>query len=254
MKKYFLNFIGFIGLLASLASCSIREEIHFNKDFSGDFRYTVDFSGMVGMMSSLPQNDSIKKDNFEMPTEMMTGLSEGLKDLEGISSLDVQNQEKGKLIISFKFKDIKALNRAYNKLANNNNKAGSLKGNPAFMPGDLPDDTTGVDIPPPPPVEEEKPKEDFVYFSQEGKNLVYRRPKFDMNSSEMKDLGGQMDMLKGMGDFLKMETVLTFDRKIKKSTVKDIDQSDKTDNSITLKLDLGKISQGPKPEVLIKLK
>lgn len=253
MKRYFLNFIGFVCLLASLASCSIREEIHFNKDFSGDFRYTVDFSGMMGMMSSLPQTDSIKKDNFEMPTELVNGLSAGLQDVEGITNLNVQNQEKGKLVVSFNFKDLKALNKAYNKLANNN-KAGNFKANPAFMPGMLPDDSSNIDIPPPPPAVDEKPKEDFVYFSQEGKNLIYRRPKFDMNSEEMKDLGGQMDMLKGMGDFLKMETVMTFDRKIKKTTVKDIDQGDKTDNSITLKLDLGKISQGPKPEAVIRLK
>ena len=67
-------------------------------------------------------------------------------------------------------------------------------------------------------------------------------------------MGDQMEMLKGMGDFLKMETIISFEKKVKKLNIKDLEGQTQDDNTVVLKLNLLNLSQGAKPEAVIRIK
>jgi hypothetical protein len=253
MKKYFIN-LGFLlyGLF-TLASCTIQEEVHFNKDFSGKMNYSLDMGSMMGMMAGMTNALDSSKEDMKFKPEMMASMFDGIKDLEGVSNFNSAVGEDGKITFSFDFKNLDALNRAYNRLSNSKNMDKLGKGN--FMPGMPPasEDSTETSTEPS-VVEEAKPDETFVYFAKEGKDLVFRRPKMGGESADLQGMGDQMEMLKGMGEMLKVETKLTFDRKIKKAEAKGIDLSDKAEKSVLMKLDFQALRKETTPEVRIRLK
>jgi hypothetical protein len=253
MKKYLIKLSFLLYGLFTLASCTIQEEIHFNKDLSGKMNYSLDLGGMTAMMAGMTNALDSAKEDSKLKPEMMASMFDGIKDLEGVSNFKSGAGEDGKITFSFDFKDLDALNRAYNRLSNSKNMS-KLGGNGSFMPGMPPvgDDSTAVATEP--SVEEDKPDDKFVYFAKEGKDLVFRRPKMGGESADLQGMGDQMEMLKGMGEMLKMETKLTFDRKIKKADAKGIELSEKEDKSLLMKMDFQALRKETTPEVRIRLK
>lgn len=253
MKKYILRLSLWLYGLLSLASCSIKEEIHFNKDLSGRMTYSIDLGGMMGMMQGMGNALDSTKEDTKLKPEMMTGLFDEVGTLEGISNFK-SNATEGEISLSFDFKDLDALNRVYNRLSKSKN-LDKLGGGGNFMPGLPPDgDSTQTSVETEPAVEDTKPQTPFVFFAREGKDLVFRRPKMDGESADMKNMDSQMEMLKGMGDMLKVETVFTFDRKIKKADAKDLEVVDKSDKSLKMRLSLQSLRKETQPEVRIRLK
>jgi hypothetical protein len=242
----------FACLLAfALTSCSIQEDIHFNKNFSGKMGYTVDFSSMMQMsqMMKMQQGDSASMEIPDFKNEMKGDEIKAafgmMNSIEGISNTTSDFDEAGKLSLSFDFADLKALNKAYNMLsANKGMPIPDLGG--SFNPGTPPTGENKTD----------EPKKDFEYFSKQGKYLVYRRPKMDneeMQNTEMKDM---MQGLGGMGgSMMKVQTKLSFENQVKKTTVKvfEIDSQDKNEVILNFGLEsLGKSND--EPEIKIKLK
>lgn len=254
MKKYILPLL----LLSLLAfSCSITEEIHFNKNFSGDFTYKFDLSKVKSFASMMKMGDSSAKGqdfNFDEFGKMKDSIHKSpLGQIEGISDFKSDFDPSGVLSISFKFNDLEALNKIYGQL--NFSKfmdEKSMKGmtGGTFTPG-APDegDSTAKST-----VLTNPSLDNFVYFKAKGKELLYRRPKAQVNNKEMDDAMKSMEMLQGMGNIFDYQTIITFDRKVKKVNSKNISAS-QNDQDVTIKMDLQQLTkQDKEPEVQIKLK
>ncbi len=113
-----------LSLIIGLASCTVKQNIHFNKDFSGMASYAIDFSAVTAMIGS----DSLE--SLES-----TGMMDGLKDLkttfeniDGISNFGYEmNIADGYMKISFDFEDTDALTETFkNKELNKDNPTGDV--------------------------------------------------------------------------------------------------------------------------------
>ena len=237
-----------------LSNCSIQEEIHFKKDFSGNLTYSINLSQVkmfAGMLSN--ELDSTNKGSDEL--DFSSGLSDGMMkssfgevgDIEGISNFKSNLDESGIINFSFDFANIDALNRAYNQL-NSDKNMGDLPGG-GFTPGPAPSEEQEK------PVEKE-PKEDFEFFKVKGKTLTYRRPQVDLDQEEMKDMPISMDAFQGLGDIFSLETKFTFDRKVKKVDASQITIAEQESKMVDLKLGMKNLTstQNAPAEVVIKLK
>lgn len=246
MSKLFL----FALLTAGLASCTIREEIHFNKDYSGNLQYQLDFSSFMAMASSFGQEgDSLGTGEMENPLPpdfSSEAISEKIQGIEGISNVQVEVDPKGSLSYSFSFKDLESLNVAYSNMNSSQNPLADLP----KMGGDDGGFTPG------PPPDENKPDSVliFPYFTKEKKELVYRRPQVDLDQESMQDNPMAGGMLQGMGEILNYKITFDFDRSIKKVKAEKLSvESDK--HKADVKLTLENLSSGGKnPEIRFKLK
>lgn len=87
-----------------LGACSISEDYTFNPDFSGHYSFNFDYSAILQFDSSGTANDEMEKGYLEMEEE--------LKKIEGITNiLIVSNGEKGKVLVSYDFANLEALNQ-----------------------------------------------------------------------------------------------------------------------------------------------
>ncbi|MDX2306189.1 MAG: hypothetical protein NW226_25495 [Microscillaceae bacterium] len=249
---------GFLVLFLLMStSCTIQEEIFFNKDFSGKLSYSINLSSVkmfAGALSNELDSSGKKGDDFNFSQEMMQGAFGTMGEIKGISNFKSQVDESGIINFSFDFADIQALNAAYNQL-NSSQNMGEIPGmgNPSggFTPGV-------------PPGEEEEEKEEtlettpeelFNFFEVKGKELIYRRKPFAFNQEEMKDMPISMDSFQGLGDIFTFETDLIFERKVKKVKTT---QTEATTDGKTVRLKMGfkdlTAAQGKSSEVIIKLK
>jgi hypothetical protein len=162
-----------LAYVVGLSSCKIQEEINFKKDLSGSFSYSVDMS-MMRMMSSQLKNmspekkgdDSIPslsppKDMFGALDSLDKGeLTQRIASIQGLSNV-VSSMDNGSIRISFDFKDLTSLNKAYNLINSGNNflTSGKMGG---FKPGDVPDENS-------------KPEEtpNHAYFVQKGSYITF---------------------------------------------------------------------------------
>lgn len=227
-----------------LASCSIQEEIHFNKDFSGKVSYTIDLSSMMSMAKAFAEQDSSgesQTEDMDIPIEQMEETLGKVQDIEGISNFESNSDEKGIVKFSFDFANLDALNEAYNKA----NDSDGFGGFPSM--GGM-----GTEM-----EEEEEstpsaPKEFITHFAKKGKSLVYV-PRKGIDSKEDENPEAAQ-MAKQMGDMLKLDIKFTFDRRVKKVDAQGMAvYSD--ENSITISRSLFEAEkEDSKPQVLIKLK
>ncbi|HMQ75896.1 MAG TPA: hypothetical protein PKE21_07135 [Flavobacteriales bacterium] len=100
-----------------LTGClTIEENYTFKKDGSGTMEYVVDMSALGEMLKSL-ESMSEGKDGDEGPGDLdMKDQAAKLKSLPGISKVKVKNKEKYVQRLTFRFKDLTALNGALNVL------------------------------------------------------------------------------------------------------------------------------------------
>jgi len=118
-SKLFIFFL--IGVIS--ASCSIDEKFKFNSDLSGHYSFEFDYSAILEFDSSGSANMEMDKGYIEMEEE--------LKGIEGLSNIVVlSDNEIGKVLVSYDFTSIEALNQAnFNKESNRYNKFFSLNKN-----------------------------------------------------------------------------------------------------------------------------
>lgn len=266
-NKVALLFWALIGLFA-LSSCSIEEEIHFNKDYSGSLKRTFDMRQMISMvesMKSMKSESDSSETSEEEPSlpEMLSqadslnkqsGFTQKLSEIEGISNANFKADEAGVISFSFDFANIEALNKGYNVLREMNNT-----NNMANLGNDL--NSGNFNIGEPPSEEEaetETPKEDFTYFIRKGRTLIYRQPpRDDMQNNEEET--GRTDeefaqMMKSMGSMMSFTIRMTFDRKVKKIDRSNID-AEEIDKGLMLNFGLSSINDnGKQAELKVKLK
>ena len=245
----------FILLVLFLTNCTIQEDIHFNKDFSGNLTYSINMSN-VKMFANMLSNELDSMQDSSKDLDFSSGMMDGafgqVSSIQGISNFKSNMDESGLINFSFDFENIEALNKAYNQL-NSNKNMGELPGlgspGGGFTPGPAPDEQAETPI-------EEEPKEDFEYFKTKGKELTYRRPQMDFDQNEMKDMPVSMDAFQGLGDIFTLETNFTFDRKVKKIQASQIEIANQETRAVELKLGMKNLTSGQKApaEVVIKLK
>jgi hypothetical protein len=156
LKKIVLLAIPFF-----LFSCVIQQDIYFNKDFSGSYKYSFDFKEYNEYMNietdeEDDEDNNLSNEDFE---EYLNFVKSGLSNVYGIENLKiVNNADQGEVYFSFDFADIESLNEAL-KYAN---------------------------------LMESETNEFSSYFEKKGKTITYLRPelpevKEDNNEEEFEE-------------------------------------------------------------------
>lgn len=242
-------------LLLQLSACTIQEEIHFNKDFSGNVKRSFDFGAMMDMAKQMNPDDSSSKqlpDFGNLPKDQMKDIG-----IEGIRNFKIESQNEGAFSISFEFDNLDALNQAYNQLEMDNmkNLPGMQDfdmGSGGFTPGELPSDEDNDEITP------KKEKKPHTYFAKKGKKTIIYYPSRPKEEEETENtMEGMEQMGEMMGKMMKIETKFTFDRKISKITndSKQINTYKESDNLLRMEANLESTEKSKKaPGITIKLK
>ncbi|MCF6242373.1 MAG: hypothetical protein L3J74_13620 [Bacteroidales bacterium] len=172
-----LYFTGILLIIILLSSCTITQEFHFNKDFSGSYISTIDMSQFIDMMNSLDSSDG---GTGEFIDSLDLILTQAVKKLEttGVRNLKSGWNNNKALFISYDFANIDELNKALNKSGMNENNTSD--------------------------------GEDFIFFIRKGKTLIYKGIPPKETAAGGKDLGA-------MKDYYKYRAVFSFERRIKKS-------------------------------------
>lgn len=185
MKKTIFKPVIATAITILLFGCVIKQEIYFNKDFSGNYKYTFDFSEYISYMGGGEEetDDSLmlKNEDFE---EYLSFVKNELKKINGISDIKILNDaDNGNVYFSYSFANVDALNSAM--------KYSTLM--------------------------ELEPVENAPYFIAKKKNLTYIRhavPKVETEETE--ETGEDTDY---MNDFFRWEFVIDFEADVKKYDV-----------------------------------
>jgi hypothetical protein len=101
--------IAIVALGLFLVSCNASQKVQFNKNWSGSAETEVDFAGMYAMIGEEEQVDLLTDSVNQIKLEQ-------LKNTAGISNVKATSPVKSKLIVSYDFKDVQALNASGNLL------------------------------------------------------------------------------------------------------------------------------------------
>lgn len=103
------NWILLSTIISFLASCSFKQNVAFNKNWSGSMNCELDMRQMIPMMevegekavSMIEEPETVEKIKL-------------LKSTKGISKVAVEEVEKGLYAFSFVFDDLNSLNKSAN--------------------------------------------------------------------------------------------------------------------------------------------
>jgi hypothetical protein len=185
MKKKIFKTVFVAAITLMLFGCVIKQEIYFNKDFSGRYKYTFDFTEYISYMGGGEEetDDSLmmKNEDFE---EYLSYVKKELKNISGISDIKIFNDaDNGTVYFSYNFANVDALNAAM--------KFSSLMAL--------------------------EPVENAPYFNAKKKNLTYIRHATPKEEIEETEEGGEDTDY--MNDFFRWEFVLEFEADVKKFDV-----------------------------------
>lgn len=237
-KQVFKNLLITTITIFIITSCSIQEEVLFKKDFSGRYKYELDFSEMMNMTKAFggdsTENQTLPLDEFNNPEQAKV-----LANALGLKKANITMTEESVLKIDFEFENLEELNRAYSRLDSSM---------PQVMEGKGMDEMENVPT--------------YEYFKRKGKKLIFTKPIKNMGENEEIpiDMEEMQGVLEQMEDVLKSEMTITFeDRNIKKIQPTNINV-EQNENTIKIITDLNKNlkeSENKKqetPQVVIKLK
>ena len=243
-----MNLIGRLATIATallfLSSCAITNEVHFNKNFSGTYTTTLDYSAVYDMIESfggeadMDMNDSPFGDQFD--TEQQAKIKEMMNSAEGISNANWSLSDEDKaMTVSFDFDDVESMEKAFElyekRMIEESGEAQSM--------GISPNDGLGM----------------LSQFSREGKVVsfdgVVPNDVLDNLSNEM-DLGmmDSSDAFGMMGEMLDYTLIMTFDKKIKDVTVEGMDILTQDKKSIKTRIDVGKMMKGDAVKLDVRVK
>ncbi len=179
-----LHFFAVVLLLGVLlSSCTIQQDINFNKDFSGKVKFKVDMSQMMALAGD-EEGEEGSDDMGLDSLELAQGMEE-LNQQEGLSNAGMEmDDEKGIYTFFYDFANLDALNKAMKESDISSTPGGEGKS---------------------------KIPEAFKYFTKKGKKINYQIPDLPVP-----DGGGDMEGMEGMGDMMRYELNLSFASPIKK--------------------------------------
>lgn len=122
-KAIFLTLL--LGLVGLSGCITIEESYSFNADGSGTMNYTIDFTEFAAIMEQLNESGEmgdVQGENEDPMNDLKSGFKEKLDLLDGIDGISNvkinQGTDKYVYALSYDFKDVDALNKALNKLIN----------------------------------------------------------------------------------------------------------------------------------------
>lgn len=104
------NWVLFSALIALMTSCSFKQNVAFNKNWSGSMNCELDMRQMLPMMEVEGGEKAVSM--IEEP-ETLEKIKL-LKSTKGVSKVDVKEVEKGLYAFSFEFDDLNSLNKSAN--------------------------------------------------------------------------------------------------------------------------------------------
>lgn len=179
-----LNFTIIAVLTSMLFSCVIKQEIYFNKDFSGVYKYTYDFTEYVTYMQSEEESDSMMMKNEDFEVYLQTVVSE-LQEIDGINDVKFLNDaDHGTVYFSYIFDNIDALNKGlvYS----------------SYM--------------------DQEPLENPPYFIHKGKKITFIRHATPVEDEDAETTEEDMDY---MNDMFAWEYTIEFERSVRKYDVQE---------------------------------
>lgn len=175
--------LSLLSFIALLSSCTIQENIHFNADFSGKYQIKVDMSSLMTFGAAMADSTAEAPPSAMFTQEQLDSIALEMGAIEGISNFKI-TEENYVLDLNMDFNNVDV-----------------------FAEMDLMA-----------AMSEENAKPSKPRFELDGKSLVYN---FDaeylkqaMGQGEGTEEEADMDM--GMNEMFIFQTVLTFEKPIKK--------------------------------------
>ena len=230
-----LLFLFALVLSLVLSSCAITNEVHFNKDYSGNYALNLDMGDLIEMAKSFDPSME-DTDIFEdaLPEETRAELDAMVSSVEGISNAKYDLTEDYQFVISFDFEDIDALNGFFEQLSEN------LAESEDMMDEDM---MAGLDA------------FQMPQFTKEGKVISYTAnvptDMLDMATEEGGEMGDMMDMVTGMMDY---SVIMTFDRKVKSVDLDGVDLMGQDKHSVKTRVDMEKFYETGSYTIAVKVK
>lgn len=166
-------------LVVLLTSCTITQEFHFNKDFSGSTKLSIDMGSLIEMMASM-DSSGLQSNAIKDSLDMVFDKNLGKLDSIGVKNVKYGWEEGNKILyLSYDFKDIEMLNKSLTASESANGAFGN------------PDSTKS-----------------HVFFTLKGKTLIYKGLKSTKEANNSQDM-------ESMKDYYKYNLFFTFERKVK---------------------------------------
>jgi hypothetical protein len=165
-------------IILAFNSCTIVQEYHFNKDFSGTSKLSIDMGSFIEMMAGMDSTGNSVKNMRDSLNLVFDENAQKLKEF-GIKNIKLGWKDSSDIMyMSYDFDNLESLNQAINS-ANAQNVA----------------------------LTKSSTNEPHTYFSKNGKTLIYKSPKTDKESPKE---------MESMSEYYQYQLIFTFDRKVKK--------------------------------------
>lgn len=237
-------------LLIMLQSCSVVQNFHFNKDFSGQYEVEIDMSQLITFAIMFDTTGAV--DAEKMMAEIALSFDSldvigKYNELEGISNAyaGVNGQ---KLLISYDYTDIESLNKAYTELGEILDSTSGTMGEGmgmGFGGFDIGNSNSGQK----------------TFFTLEKKKLSFTMSEgnpLEMGTEDVEIEGMEgvdpEEMMSGMAEMFDISTNFTFDRKVKKVETKGMGIRVQEKNKVEAFLDMENIKMTEPIKISFKLK
>ena len=233
MKTSFLSILCALTLI--LSACSVTNEVHFNKNYSGNYATTIDFGDVIEMaMSFDPSMEDQDIMGDALPPETQAQIDEALAGIEGVSNAKYEMTEDYQLVVSFDFEDIGALNRFFTQIQENMGEAGDM------MDEDMMPALGAFEAP---------------SFTKDGKTITHSA-NMPFNLSDLAEGDDMMDadmmnMFVGMMDYT---IIMSFDRKVKDVELEGVDLLEQDKRLVKTRVDMENLSDSGSYKIGVKLK
>lgn len=232
------NFTWFILCFAGLffAACNVTQSVHFNRDYSGDFKVVMDISDLLDLSSELGMSEeSMEGGDTDLSSEFDSAdIAEQINAIEGISSASVSLSDLGEMVIQYEFDDVDALNRALANMGEAmQSNSGGLQDPVSFFDNPEEPDQEAIQA------ETEQSKPAPPQFVRKGKMITHTASGVGdnpmMEGFEMED----EESLEMVSAFVDFTLILSSDRKIKDlDVIGGLEVIQQDHNSVTMRLDM----------------
>ena len=225
--KQLLSKLGLFAIISLMAvSCTFKEEITFNADYSGNMKYSFEMGG--GGMPGMGKDDK-KDSDTKVDSVLFAKMEKKVTTVTGVSNVESGSSGLA-YYLKFDFNSIESLNKAYEEI---------------YL--SFSTDSNGVINP-----EHEKLVRGHQFVTKTKKGIVYEQSKVGLANDKMK---GMEDVPETMRSMLNYEVLIHFPTKIKKVKLKNVDELN--ENTLRVKRDIKDLIDGkgfPKFEVKLKKK
>ncbi len=226
MQRLLFLLTALIALLVS--SCSVTTELNFNKDYSGDYKMTIDMAELFEMAASFDPSMGEGENPMDemMNSEDRARFDSLIATVDGISNADYSVSEDYVVTLGFDFDDIDALNALFAKMNDTSPEQEAELADMGMNPGAL--GSFGAPS-----------------FKLDGKTVTHMAEipvdptdlGIEADGMEEMDMGAMMEGMAGMMDF---QVNMTFKKKIASVEGEGFDILNQEKKSVKTRVDMTK--------------